>query len=150
MWDFPRPPVLEPVTERVRIAHAGVDLADSGAAWRVLETSHPPVYYLPPGDVATSRLAQSRNTSFCEYKGVATYWDVRIGDEVLHDVGWSYPEPSSGFEPITAHLAFYAAPFDSCTVGDELVRPQPGGFYGGWVTDAFVGPFKGEPGTSGW
>jgi uncharacterized protein (DUF427 family) len=150
VWSFPRPPAVEQEGARVRISHAGDHLAETTSAWRVLETSHPPVYYLPPEDVATSRLVQSGSTSFCEFKGVARYWHVRLGDDLLRDVAWGYPDPSPGYEAITGHLAFYAGPFDSCTVGDEQVTPQPGGFYGGWVTSAYTGPFKGEPGTTGW
>ena len=150
MWAFPRPPALEREPARVRVTHRGVDLADTGAAWRVLETSHPPVYYLPPLDVVTAHLEPGPRTSFCEFKGVARYWDLRIGDEVLADVAWSYPSPTRGFEPIADHLAFYAGPLEACFVGDERATPQPGGFYGGWVTSRYVGPFKGDPGTSGW
>ena len=150
MWGFPRPPAVEQEGARVRISHAGDHLAETTSAWRVLETSHTPVYYLPPEDVATSHLVQSGSTSFCEFKGVARYWHVRLGDDLLRDVAWGYPDPSPGYEAITGHLAFYAGPFDSCTVGDEQVTPQPGGFYGGWVTSAYTGPFKGEPGTTGW
>ena len=150
VWDFPRPPAVEHEGARVRISHAEDDLADTTSAWRVLETSHPPVYYLPPADVATSRLVESGSTSFCEFKGVARYWHVRIGDDLLRNVAWSYPDPSPGYEALLGHLAFYAGPFDSCTVGDEQATPQPGGFYGGWVTSGYTGPFKGEPGTTGW
>ncbi len=150
VWDYPRPPALEPVAERVRIEHEGRTLADSRAAWRVLETSHPPVYYLPPEDVSTSRLTPSRNTSWCEFKGTARYWDVQSDLGVLAEVAWSYPDPAPGYEPIAGHLALYAWAFDACWVGDERATPQPGGFYGGWITSRIVGPFKGEPGTTGW
>ena len=150
VWDFPRPPAVEREETRVRISHGGHDLADTTSAWRVLETSHPPVYYLPPHDVATDCLLASGNTSFCEFKGMARYWHVRLGGHVLRDVAWSYPTPAPGFAELADHLAFYSAPFDTCTVGGEQVVPQPGGFYGGWVTSGYVGPFKGEPGTLGW
>ena len=150
MWDLPRPPAVEAEPQRVRISHRGVDVVDTVAAWRVLETSHPPVYYVPPGDVHPGCLRPSTRTSWCEFKGLARYWDVAVGADVLADVAWSYPEPSAGYERIAGHLAFYAGPFDACHVGGEQARPQPGGFYGGWVTSRYVGPFKGEAGTSGW
>ena len=150
VWDFPRPPAVEPEAARVRISHRGIDLADTSSALRVLETSHPPVYYLPPDDVDTSALVATARTSSCEFKGLARYWDVRLAGDVLHDVAWSYPAPAPGYEALAGHLAFYAGPFDRCTVGDEQVTPQPGGFYGGWVTAGYTGPFKGEPGTTGW
>ena len=150
VWDFPRPPAVEREAARVRISHGGCDLADTTSARRVLETSHPPSYYLPAQDVATAFLLASGSTSSCEFKGVARYWHVQLGDHVLRDVAWSYPLPAPGFEELADHLAFHAAPFDRCTVGGEQVVPQHGGFYGGWVTSGYVGPFKGEPGTLGW
>ena len=148
-WDYPRPPRLERSTSRVRVALDGVTVADTTGAWRVLETSHPPVFYVPPGDVDARLLEPSAHTSFCEFKGVARYWSVRVGDHVEVDVGWSYPDPTPAFEPIRDHLAFYPARLD-CEVDGERVEPQPGSFYGGWVTSKVVGPFKGEPGTLGW
>jgi uncharacterized protein (DUF427 family) len=150
VWDYPRPPALERVAERVSIVHRGVRLVDTDRAWRVLETSHPPTYYVPPSGIAVDHLVESDRTSFCEFKGLAAYRSVEIDGEVLRDVAWGYPDPSPGYEPIADHLAFYAGPFDECRVGDERATPQPGGFYGGWVTSRIVGPFKGEPGTSGW
>jgi uncharacterized protein (DUF427 family) len=150
VWDFPRPPAVEPEAARVRIEHRGTTVVDTTAALRVLETSHPPVYYVPPSDVLADALRPSRRTSFCEFKGEAAYLDVHVRDEVLPDVAWSYAHPSPGFEAIARHVAFYPAPFDACWVGDERATPQPGGFYGGWVTSRYAGPFKGEPGTSGW
>jgi uncharacterized protein (DUF427 family) len=134
----------------VRIEHRGVVLADTTAAWQLLETSHPPTYYLPPADVATSKLVPSRATSYCEFKGVARYWTVRLDGVDVADAAWSYPDPTPGYEVLRDHLAFYATPFDGCFVGADRAHAQPGGFYGGWVTSAWVGPFKGEPGTSGW
>ncbi|MBA2438944.1 MAG: DUF427 domain-containing protein [Acidimicrobiia bacterium] len=150
VWDYPRPPALEPVAQRIRVVLAGVTIADSIRALRVLETSHPPNYYLPPDDVDHERLHASSRRSFCEFKGVAHYWSVAAGDRVELDVAWSYPEPSVGYAALADHLAFYVAPMDECRLGDELATPQPGGFYGGWVTEAVVGPFKGVPGSMGW
>lgn len=150
VWDYPRPPALEAVPERIRIEHHGVRLLDTVDGWRVLETSHPPTYYVPASAVATDCVAATDRTSFCEFKGLATYFDITVEGDVLAGVAWGYPSPSPGYEAIAGHLAFYAEPFDGCFVGDERVVPQPGGFYGGWVTSRVVGPFKGEPGTLGW
>ena len=150
VWDYPRPPRLEPVPERIRIEFNGETVADTLGAFRVLETSHPPVYYLPPDNLNQSFLRPSTRRSFCEWKGTAAYLSLKVGDRELLDVGWYYHSPSPGFEAIRDHVAFYAEPMDLCRVGDEIVRPQPGGFYGGWVTSLVVGPFKGEPGTEFW
>jgi uncharacterized protein (DUF427 family) len=150
VWGFPRPPALEREPAQVRIEHRGVVVVDSGAAWRVLETSHPPVYYVPVDEVVAGALRPTDRTSFCEFKGVARYWDVHVGDEDLPGVAWGYPQPSAGYEPLADHVAFYAAPFERCTVGGEQAVPQPGGFYGGWVTSRYVGPFKGVAGSTGW
>ncbi|WP_156447574.1 DUF427 domain-containing protein, partial [Blastomonas sp. CCH1-A6] len=114
------------------------------------ETSHPPSYYIPPADIAPGILRRAAGSSFCEWKGAASYWDVVIGDHVLPRVGWSYPNPSASFVMLRDHVAFYAGPFDSCTVDGETVIPQPGAFYGGWITSNYAGPFKGGPGSMGW
>ncbi len=150
MWDYPRPPAVEPVAQRVRVVLAGTTIADSTAALRVLETSHPPNYYLPPDDVDRDRLRASDRRSFCEFKGLAHYWSPAAGDRIEVDAAWSYPRPSPRYEALADHVAFYAARMDECWVGDELVTPQPGGFYGGWVTSWVAGPFKGVPGSMGW
>lgn len=150
VWRYPRPPVAAPTPRRIRIVHGGVTLADTTAAIRTLETSHPPTYYLPQGDIAMALLEQTDRASFCEWKGHATYWTVRVGGAVLRDVGWSYAEPTAGFAALRNHIAFYAAPFDQCFVDDDLVVPQPGGFYGGWITPDVTGPFKGVPGSNFW
>ncbi|MEQ1700591.1 MAG: DUF427 domain-containing protein [Ilumatobacteraceae bacterium] len=146
VWDYPRPPAVVPYVGRVRIVHGGQVLADTTAAMRVLETSQPPAFYLPPGDVEMGRLSATTTTTWCEWKGAATYWRVDNSDEVA----WSYLRPTAGFEGITRHLAFYAQRVDECWVDDELVLPNPGNFYGGWITSRVVGPFKGAPGTLGW
>ncbi len=150
MWDYPRPPRLEPCTRHVRIEHRGVVLADTRAAWRVLETSQPPAYYLPPADVATEHLRASDRRSSCEWKGVASYHDVVVDGVVSPDAAWSYPRPTERFAEIRDHLAFYPQRVDACFVDDERVQANDGDFYGGWITSWVVGPFKGGPGTLGW
>ena len=151
VWDYPRPPRLEPASKRLRIVHQGITLADTVAGFRTLETSHPPTYYFPPTDIDMARLTPSaQRGSFCEWKGVATYWDISIGGDTLFGTGWSYPDPTLPFAALRDHIAFYAAPFDEVTVGDERARPQPGGFYGGWITSDLAGPFKGIPGSQFW
>lgn len=150
VWSYPRPAVAEPSAARITIEHRGVIVADTCASVRTLETSHPPSWYIPPAYIAAGVLRRAGGGSFCEWKGAAVYWDVVIGDIVLPRVGWSYPNPSPSFAILRAHVAFYAAPFDRCTVDGETVTPQPGDFYGGWITSAVAGPFKGVPGSSGW
>ena len=150
VWDYPRPPRLEPVQKRIQIISAGLPLADTTRAFRVLETSHPPVYYLPPEDIHMEHLTKSAGSSFCEWKGEARYSALNGSD-----VAWYYPAPTKGFEPIAGHLAFYAGRVvlqdgDGCFVDGERVTPQPGGFYGGWITADVVGPFKGIAGSMGW
>ena len=150
VWSYPRPPVAAPSQVHIVIAHRGVIVADTRASIRTLETSHPPSYYIPPAAIAPGMLRRAEGGSFCEWKGVATYWDVVIGDLVLPRVCWSYANPSPGFVSLRDHIAFYAGPFDRCCVDGEQVTPQPGGFYGGWITGALAGPFKGAPGSLGW
>jgi uncharacterized protein (DUF427 family) len=150
VWDYPRPPRLERTDRRIRIVFSGVVIADTAGAWRVLETSHPPVYYLPPADLSREHLRENPRASFCEWKGRARYVDLQVGDRIARSVGWYYPDPTPAFRALEDHIAFYAGPMDSCTVGGEIVRPQPGGFYGGWITSDIVGPFKGELGTEFW
>jgi uncharacterized protein (DUF427 family) len=150
VWSYPRPPQVEPVARRLRVVFAGITIADTLRGFRVLETSHPPTYYLPPDDVRLDLLEPAPGSSFCEWKGSAVYWSVRVADRIAAASAWSYPSPSPPFAPIAGHLAFYAGRMEGCWVGDEKVRPQPGGFYGGWITRDVVGPFKGGPGTAGW
>ena len=150
VWDYPRPPRLEPVTKRIQVVFNGVTIADTTRAYRVLETSHPPVYYLPPEDVRQQYLVAAPGTSYCEWKGSAGYYTVSVGDRTAEKSAWFYRSPTPVFAPIDGYIAFYAAPMDACLVGGERASPQPGGFYGGWVTADVVGPFKGEPGTMGW
>ena len=148
--DFPRPPAIERVPERVRIVLGGCTIAETMQAWRVLETTHPPTVYLPEGAFVAGTLTGSARTSWCEWKGLARYVSVRAGDRIEIDAGWTYPEPSPAYAVLRGHVAVYAGRMDSCWVGEERVIPQPGGFYGGWVTAAFIGPFKGSPGTEFW
>lgn len=150
VWSYPRPAIAEPSPARVTIEHRGRILADSGRTVRTLETSHPPSYYIPRDDIAPGILRRAEGSSFCEWKGAAAYWDVVADGIVLPRVGWSYPSPTPPFALLRDHVAFYAAPFDRCTVDGETVVPQPGGFYGGWITSKVAGPFKGVPGSRGW
>ena len=150
VWDYPRPPRLERTDRQIKVRFNGVIIADTRAAWRVLETSHPPVYYLPPADLKLEHLERSLRSSFCEWKGRARYVDVRVGERVAAAAGWCYPDPTGAFQAIRDYVAFYPGAMDRCTVDGETVLPQPGGFYGGWITSDIVGPFKGEPGTEFW
>lgn len=150
VWDYPRPPRLDPVADRVTVELAGMLVADTTRALRVLETSHPPVFYVPPDDVVPGSLRRSERTSHCEWKGLAAYHDVAAGDRVERGAAWSYPDPTPRFAALRDHLAFYPSRMDACTVGGEPVAAQEGDFYGGWVTSRIVGPFKGAPGTWGW
>ena len=150
VWSYPRPPVAQQTARRLRLVHRGVVVAETTRGVRTLETSHPPTYYFPPQDVATERLRPAAGRSLCEWKGVARYFDVVVGGATLPRVAWSYPAPTPSFALLKDHLAFYAAPFDLCTVDGEPVEPQPGGFYGGWITSREAGPFKGGPGSQGW
>lgn len=150
VWDYPRPPRLERCEKRIEIIFNDVVVADTVGAYRVLETSHPPNYYLPRADVRDDAIVESMRTSFCEWKGSARYASIRVGSRVADAAAWFYPQPTAGFEPIRDYLAFYAAVMDVCRVDGETVTPQPGGFYGGWITSDVVGPFKGARGTEFW
>ena len=151
VWDYPRPPRLEPTSRSLRVVFAGETIAATTRGYRVLETSHPPVYYFPPGDVRADLVRPTAGTpTNCEWKGRARYYDVAVGERRGERVAWAYPEPVAAFAPIRDYLAFYAARVDACYVDDELVTPQPGDFYGGWITGDLAGPFKGGPGSWGW
>jgi uncharacterized protein (DUF427 family) len=150
VWDYPRPPRIEPERRCIRVEFAGVVLAESQCALRVLETSSPPVYYLPPSDVRTDWLAPSRHTTLCEWKGVAHYWSVQVATGAVENAAWSYPDPDPVFADLRDYLAFFPGRVDACYVGDQRAIPQSGDFYGGWITPEIVGPFKGDPGTEGW
>jgi uncharacterized protein (DUF427 family) len=151
VWDYPRPPRLDPTDALVVVRHAGHVIAETRAAIRVLETSQAPAFYLPPADVDLDVLVPAAQRTFCEWKGEAHYWDLSVpGANAVASVAWSYPAPQAAYAAITDHLAFYPQRVDACFVDGEQVQPNEGGFYGGWVTSRVVGPFKGGYGTQGW
>ncbi len=150
VWDYPRPPRVEPSNRLIRVEFNGEVVAESSKAWRVLETSHPPVYYVPREDVRQEFLEPSTRSSFCEWKGQAGYVSLVVNGKRSRDAAWFYPRPTPAFAPIGDYLAFYPSRVDACFVDGEQVQPQPGDFYGGWVTSHVVGPFKGGAGTMGW
>lgn len=150
VWDYPRPPALVPCERRVRIEFGGTFLADSRSALRVLETSHPPTIYLPPGDVRLDLLTPIAKTSFCEWKGIATYFDIRAGERVERGAAWTYRDPSPAYAALRDFVSVYPGRMDACLLDEEAVAAQPGDFYGGWITSDVAGPFKGAPGTRGW
>ena len=150
VWDYPRPPRLERSTALIQVEFAGVLIASTTAAWRVLETSQPPAYYLPPADIAPGVLRLAAGQSFCEWKGIASYFDIMVGSAVSPLAAWQYPSPNPEFAPIANYFAFYPRRVDNCWVDDERVEQNDGDFYGGWITSRIVGPFKGGAGTSGW
>ncbi len=150
VWAYPRPPRLEPTPARLRVEFGGHVVAETTRGLQVLETSHPPNYYFPRDDVAPAVLERGRRGSWCEFKGAAHYYDVRVGPRVATDAAWGYDDPSPAYRALAGYVAFYPALMDRCSVDGEVALPQPGGFYGGWITASVRGPFKGEPGTQGW
>lgn len=150
VWDYPRPPRVERVPERLRVVLNGVTIAETTNALRVLETSHPPTYYIPPADIQMDYFRKTPRRTFCEFKGAASYWTVTVEDVTRENAAWSYDQASGQYTDLAGYLSFYAGQFDACYVDDEQVDPQEGNFYGGWVTSKVVGPFKGGPGTWGW
>ena len=150
VWSYPRPPIAQATAAEIVIIHREVVIASTRRAVRTLETSHPPTYYIPRSDIRVGALQRAEGSSYCEWKGDAIYWDVLAGDVTLPSAGWSYPNPTPGFAALRDHVAFYAASFDRCCVDGETVVPQPGGFYGGWITASLAGPFKGVPGSRFW
>jgi uncharacterized protein (DUF427 family) len=150
VWDYPRPPRLEDSSKHIQVVFNGTVIADTHRAKRVLETSHPPVYYIPPVDINMEYLSSTSRTSWCEWKGQAAYYTVTVGDKQAHNVAWYYPKPTAGFKLLSHYIAFYPSMMDACYVDDERVQAQEGDFYGGWITSEIVGPFKGAPGTFGW
>ncbi len=150
VWDYPRPPRLEKTTRHLTIVFGGETIADTVRGYRVLETSHPPVYYFPPEDVRTEFLTKAANSSFCEWKGRAGYYELRVGDRFVMNAAWFYAAPTEAFAAIKDFVAFYPSKMDECRVDGELARAQDGDFYGGWITRDIVGPFKGGAGTWGW
>ena len=149
VWDYPRPPRVEPSDARVIVRFAGRVICDTRRPLRVLETSHP-AYYLPRDDFAPSALQPVPGTTFCEFKGTAAYFDLVVGVRVAARAAWHYPQPAPGYEALRDHVALYPGRVDEAKVDGEVVQPQPGDFYGGWITSAVVGPFKGGLGTRGW
>ena len=150
VWDYPRPPRLEHTNDHIVVTHNGVVLVDTKSPLRVLETSHPPTYYLPFTDVDMTFIEPVEGSTFCEWKGRASYGDIVVGNQRLERAAWWYPEPTAGFVDIFQHLALYPGRVDHCTVNGEQVQAQDGDFYGGWITSWVKGPFKGAPGTLGW
>ncbi|MBD8870087.1 DUF427 domain-containing protein [Nocardioides donggukensis] len=150
VWDYPRPPRLEPSTERVEVWLGGECVARTSASYRVLETSHPPLYYLPRSAFVDGVLRRAAGSSACEWKGRASYFDLVVPSGTAARAAWTYPEPAPGFAALVDHLSVMPSAVERCVVDGETVTPQEGGFYGGWITSRVVGPFKGPPGTWGW
>jgi uncharacterized protein (DUF427 family) len=150
VWDYPRPPRVEAYDGLIEVRHYGYALVRSSRTFRVLETSHPPVFYIPPADIMMELFSKTGRTSVCEFKGTAVYFDLVLPGERIENVAWAYTEPRRGFEVIKDYLAFYPTKLDACYVDGEVVKPQEGDFYGGWITANIKGPFKGGPGTWGW
>jgi len=150
VWDYPRPPRVEPSFKLIRVIFNSRTIAETNRALRVLETSHPPVYYIPPSDIKQQLLGRTDHQSLCEFKGVATYYSLKVGEILSENASWSYHNPSTSYESIKDHVAFYPQRVDACYVDSERVHAQKGDFYGGWITSDIDGPFKGGPGTSAW
>jgi len=150
VWDYPRPPRIEKTHKRIRVIFNGETIADTTNAYRILETSHPPAYYIPQDDIRMEYLTSTTRRTFCEFKGAASYWTVQVGQRKAENAAWSYASPNSVYQAAKDHICFYANDMDECYVEDERVIPQEGDFYGGWITSDVVGPFKGAPGTWGW
>lgn len=150
VWDYPRPPRVENTSRHLQVIFEGVVIADTRRAKRVLETSHPPVYYIPPQDVRMEYLRENPDGTWCEWKGLALYYDLEVNGRSVPLAAWFYPLPTRIYEEMKGYIAFYPQRVDTCTVDGEVVVPQPGEFYGGWITQDVVGPFKGEPGTAEW
>lgn len=150
VWDYPRPPRCEPFRGSIRVVLGGTEIARTEECLRVLETSHPPVYYIAPQYIQMSLLQKSSRQTWCEWKGTATYYSFPGNDDAIPDIAWCYESPTPAFEAIHNHLAFYPSKVDACYVNEERVQSQPGDFYGGWITSQIKGPFKGSPGTAGW
>lgn len=150
VWDYPRPPRLETTERLLRVVFAGQVIAATRRGYRILETSHPPTYYIPSDDVKSEFLASSSSRSLCEFKGQARYLHVNVDQRRSDNAAWFYPDPLPAYAAIQNYIAFYPGRVDACYVDDERVQVQPGDFYGGWITAELTGPFKGGPGTRGW
>ncbi len=149
-WDYPRPPAAVEVDRKVVVRFAGRIVATTNRPVKVMETSHPPVYYIPLAEVDGQVLRPTSHHTVCEYKGTASYFDVVVGDQQAKNAAWYYPHPNADYEVLKDCVAFYPQAMEQCTVDGEVVTAQPGHFYGGWITSEVVGPFKGSPGTMGW
>jgi len=151
VWDYPRPPALDPITEDIVVTFGGGVIARTDRAFRVLETSHPPTYYVPLASFTEGSLVPAAGSSFCEWKGRAAYFDI-VGSDgtVAERAAWHYPEPTPRFAELCDHVSIYPGLMDEISVDGEIVQSQPGDFYGGWITSKVTGPFKGGPGTFGW
>jgi uncharacterized protein (DUF427 family) len=150
VWNYPRPAILQDTDKHIKVIFNGIVLAETTKAKRVLETSHPPGYYIPAVDIKTEYLIATSRKTMCEWKGICEYYDISVGDKYINNAAWQYIQPTPNFKSIQEYFSFYPSLMDACYVNDELVKPQAGGFYGGWITSDIVGPFKGEPGTWGW
>ena len=150
VWDYPRPAICEPTDRRIKVIHRGITLADSIKAWRTLETSHPPTYYIPRKDIAMEFLTRNSRRTLCEWKGQAGYFDIAMDGGRIEAGAWTYSDPTLSFAGIRDHIAFYPDPLDQCMVDGEVITPQPGQFYGGWISQYEAGPFKGIPGSQFW
>ncbi|GAC1358892.1 MAG: DUF427 domain-containing protein [Ktedonobacteraceae bacterium] len=150
VWDYPRPPRLEESSDHIQVIFNGVTIADTRRAKRVLETSHPPVYYIPPEDVKMEYFIPTSRSTYCEFKGNASYYTIKVGEKTIPDGAWYYRQPSPGYETMANYVALYPGKMDTCYVNDEQVQAQEGDFYGGWITKKIIGPFKGGAGTFGW
>lgn len=150
VWDYPRPPRLEPTNKTIRVIVDGIEIASTTGALRMLETSHPPVYYLPPDDIDMDYLTKASGGSFCEWKGHAHYYSITTPKRTIESAGWYYPQPSQRYAELANYVAFYLSRIDEGWVGDVRATSQAGDFYGGWITPEIVGPFKGGQGTMGW
>lgn len=150
VWDYPRPPSVERSKRRVKVILGDTVVAESDRALKVREKSSPPTYYVPEEDVRMDLLVPSDNASYCEWKGAAAYFDIMVGGRTARNAAWWYPNPKEHYHVLDGHIAFYAGRVDAAYLDDEKVTPQPGDFYGGWITREIVGPFKGAPGTLRW
>jgi uncharacterized protein (DUF427 family) len=150
VWDYPRPPRVEPSTKQIQVVFNRVVIAETERALRVLETSHPSVYYIPPQDIRMEFLKSTSQRTFCEFKGGARYYTITVGEKRAEDAAWYYPNPEHEYLALKDYVAFYPSLMDACFVDGEQVTPQAGDFYGGWITHEIVGPFKGDKGTMGW
>lgn len=150
VWDYPRPPSIEPSDEHLVVVLGGTTIADTRTSYRICETSHPPTYYLPIEAFAPGVLRPVDGTTWCEWKGAASYFDLVTPDRTIPGGAWTYEQPSRGYADLAGHVAIYPGKVDRATVDGEVVQAQDGDFYGGWITSRVTGPFKGAPGTLGW